>query len=181
MENPPSSSGTLSSMKNLDDAFTFGDQFLNDKPTEEELGKANMETKVESMVTIPIHQATSSAPLLSTPIINLTPLKPVSSPAQEPVFTAITTITTPLLPLLPPQQQGTTDSELATLVSTLEKIYRDNQKKMMRETEVHKFSDGTLTRILEKLDHMVKDYVLFKFNPGMDHKIWSEDDKRRSK
>ncbi|GKG14617.1 hypothetical protein Tco_0354217, partial [Tanacetum coccineum] len=62
-------------------------------------------------------------------------------------------------------------------------IYKDrnNQKKMMRETEVHKFRDGTLTRILEKLDHMVKDYVLFKFNPGMEHRIWFEDDKRRSK
>nr|GEU44677.1 retrovirus-related Pol polyprotein from transposon TNT 1-94 [Tanacetum cinerariifolium] len=62
-------------------------------------------------------------------------------------------------------------------------VYRDrnNQKKMMRETEVHKFSDGTLTRILEKMDHMVKDFVLFKFNPGMEHRIWSEDDKRRSK
>nr|GEW08436.1 hypothetical protein [Tanacetum cinerariifolium] len=36
IENPPSSSGTLSSMKNLDDAFTFSDKFLNDKPTEEE-------------------------------------------------------------------------------------------------------------------------------------------------
>ncbi|GKG61761.1 hypothetical protein Tco_0623478, partial [Tanacetum coccineum] len=50
-----------------------------------------------------------------------------------------------------------------------------------REFEVHKFSDGTLTRILEQLDHMVKDYVLFKFNPGMEHRIWFEDDKRRSK
>ncbi|GJT97539.1 hypothetical protein Tco_1093057 [Tanacetum coccineum] len=62
-------------------------------------------------------------------------------------------------------------------------IYRDrnNQKKMMRESEVHKFSDGTLKRILEKLDHMVKDFVLFKFNPGMENIIWSEDDKRRSK
>ncbi|GJT58126.1 hypothetical protein Tco_0993180 [Tanacetum coccineum] len=61
-------------------------------------------------------------------------------------------------------------------------IYRDrnNQKKMMRETGVHKFSDGTLTRILEKLDVMIKDYVLFKFNPSMEHRIWSEDDKRRS-
>ncbi|GJX05788.1 hypothetical protein Tco_0193720 [Tanacetum coccineum] len=61
-------------------------------------------------------------------------------------------------------------------------IYRDrnNQKKMMRETEVYKFSDCTLTRILEKLDVMVKDYVLFKFNHGMEHRIWSEDDKRRS-
>ncbi|GKA86105.1 hypothetical protein Tco_0807816 [Tanacetum coccineum] len=62
-------------------------------------------------------------------------------------------------------------------------IYRDrnDQKKMMRETEVHKFSDGTLTRILKKLDHMLKDFMLFKFNPGMEHRIWSEDDKRRSK
>ncbi|GKB91842.1 hypothetical protein Tco_0964114 [Tanacetum coccineum] len=56
LENPLSSSGTLLSMKNLDDAFTFGDQFLNDKPTEEEPYKANVETKVESMVTVPIYQ-----------------------------------------------------------------------------------------------------------------------------
>nr|GEV91564.1 hypothetical protein [Tanacetum cinerariifolium] len=62
-------------------------------------------------------------------------------------------------------------------------IYRDrnDQKKMMRETEVHKFSDGTLTRILEKLDHMVKDFKLFKYNPGMEIRIWSEDERRRSK
>ncbi|GKB17467.1 hypothetical protein Tco_0851390 [Tanacetum coccineum] len=33
-------------------------------------------------------------------------------------------------------------------------IDRNDQKKMMRETEVHKFSDGTLTRILRKADHM---------------------------
>ncbi|GKD88347.1 hypothetical protein Tco_1363854, partial [Tanacetum coccineum] len=44
-------------------------------------------------------------------------------------------------------------------------IYKDrnDQQKMMRETEVHKFSDGTLTKILEKLDHMVKDFKLFKY------------------
>ncbi|GJX24213.1 hypothetical protein Tco_0228658 [Tanacetum coccineum] len=61
-------------------------------------------------------------------------------------------------------------------------IYKDinNQKKIMLESEVHKFSDGTLTRILEKLDYMVKDYRLFKFNPGMENRIWTEDDKRRS-
>ncbi|GKE80434.1 hypothetical protein Tco_1550434, partial [Tanacetum coccineum] len=52
---------------------------------------------------------------------------------------------------------------------------------MMRESEVHKFSDDKLIRIMEKLDHMVKDFVLFKFNPGMENRIWSEDDKRRSK
>ncbi|GJV37483.1 hypothetical protein Tco_1409960 [Tanacetum coccineum] len=39
-------------------------------------------------------------------------------------------------------------------------IYKDrtNKKKMM-ESELHKFSDGTLQRILEKLDVMVNDYV----------------------
>ncbi|GKC29607.1 hypothetical protein Tco_1036901 [Tanacetum coccineum] len=62
-------------------------------------------------------------------------------------------------------------------------IYRDrnNQKMMMMESEVHKFNNGTLTRIPEKLDHMVKDFVLFKFNPDVENRIWSEDDKRRSK
>ncbi|GJW42109.1 hypothetical protein Tco_0070908 [Tanacetum coccineum] len=59
--------------------------------------------------------------------------------------------------------------------------YRNDQKMMMLETEVHNFSDGTLIRILEKLDHMVKDFRLFKYNPGMENIIWSEDDKMRSK
>ncbi|GKD22769.1 hypothetical protein Tco_1224472 [Tanacetum coccineum] len=49
-------------------------------------------------------------------------------------------------------------------------IYRDknDQKKMMRETEVHKFNDGTLNRILDKLDHMVKDFKLYEYNKGME-------------
>ncbi|GJU98067.1 hypothetical protein Tco_1327338, partial [Tanacetum coccineum] len=59
LENPLSSTGTLSSMKNLDN-FTFGDQFIADKSPEDEPRNANMETKVESMVTVPIHQASSS-------------------------------------------------------------------------------------------------------------------------
>ncbi|GKD43897.1 hypothetical protein Tco_1268542 [Tanacetum coccineum] len=62
-------------------------------------------------------------------------------------------------------------------------IYRDrnDQKKMMRETEVHKFSDGTLNKILDKVDHMVKDFKLSKYNSGKETRIWSEDDRRRSK
>nr|GEU85385.1 hypothetical protein [Tanacetum cinerariifolium] len=56
-----------------------------------------------------------------------------------------------------------------------------DQKKMMRETKVHKFSDGTLNRILDKLDHMVKDFKLFEYNPSMEIRIWSGDNKRRNK
>ncbi|GJV24965.1 hypothetical protein Tco_1377660 [Tanacetum coccineum] len=60
-------------------------------------------------------------------------------------------------------------------------IYRDRNevKKMMQINEVHKFSDGTLTRILDKLYHMVKDFRLFEYNRGMENRIWSEDDKMR--
>ncbi|GKE86708.1 hypothetical protein Tco_1560450 [Tanacetum coccineum] len=36
-------------MKNLDDAYTTGDQFLNDKSTKDESGKLNVEAKVVSM------------------------------------------------------------------------------------------------------------------------------------
>ncbi|GJS76213.1 hypothetical protein Tco_0726094 [Tanacetum coccineum] len=62
-------------------------------------------------------------------------------------------------------------------------IYRDrnDQRKLMRLNEIHKFSDGTLTRVMEKLDQMVKDFRLFEYNKGMETRKWSEDDKRRSK
>ncbi|GKC12246.1 hypothetical protein Tco_1009028, partial [Tanacetum coccineum] len=62
-------------------------------------------------------------------------------------------------------------------------VYRDrnNQRKLMRLNELHKFSDGTLTRVMEKLDQMVKDFHLYEYNKGMETRKWSEDDKRRSK
>ncbi|GKB73767.1 hypothetical protein Tco_0935179 [Tanacetum coccineum] len=48
-------------------------------------------------------------------------------------------------------------------------IYRDrnNQRKLMSLKELHKFSDGTLTRVMEKLDHMVKDFHLFEYNKSI--------------
>ncbi|GJS48368.1 hypothetical protein Tco_0598489 [Tanacetum coccineum] len=102
MEIPLSSSGTLSSMKNLDN-FNFGDQFVNDNPTEEDSGKTDMETEVESMVTVSIRQASILVPHLSIPIIDLSPLKLVSSPLHEPFIATTTeaTTTTLLLPPLP--------------------------------------------------------------------------------
>ncbi|GKE40005.1 hypothetical protein Tco_1463410 [Tanacetum coccineum] len=98
MENPLSSSGTLSSMKNLD-PFTFGDQLINDKSAKEEPRKANVEAEVESMVTVPIYQASSSVPPLSTPVIDLSPPK------------------------------HSTDADLAARISALEKKYADFEQK----------------------------------------------------
>ncbi|GKE14154.1 hypothetical protein Tco_1421731 [Tanacetum coccineum] len=113
LEDPLSSTKTLSSMKNLEDAYAIGDQFINDKSTYDEPGKLNVEAEVVSMVIVPIYQASSSVPPLSTPVIDLSPPKPASSTTQTPIFTGITTTTTPLPPL--PQQQSTTESEVYTL------------------------------------------------------------------
>ncbi|GKA09843.1 hypothetical protein Tco_0689276 [Tanacetum coccineum] len=152
IENQPSSTGTLSSMKNLEDTFTFGDQFLNNKPTKEEPGKANVETEVESMVTVPIHQALSSVPPLSTPVIDLSPPKPISLPVKKPVITA-TTATTTTLPLPPPPQQSTIDTELATRVSALAKICVNFEKKK-------KLQDMTTKALLSRV-YMLENHDLY--------------------
>ncbi|GJU22039.1 hypothetical protein Tco_1155381 [Tanacetum coccineum] len=57
----------------------------------------------------------------------------------------------------------------------------DQRNLMMLEWSFHKLSDGTLTRVMEKLDQMVKDFHLYEYNKGMETRKWSEDDKRRSK
>ncbi|GJX74325.1 hypothetical protein Tco_0312920 [Tanacetum coccineum] len=67
LEDPLSSTGTLSSIKNLKDAYAIGDQFINDKSTDDESRKLNVEAEVVFMVTVPIYQASSSVPLLLTP------------------------------------------------------------------------------------------------------------------
>ncbi|GJQ93815.1 hypothetical protein Tco_0004954 [Tanacetum coccineum] len=41
---------------------------------------------------------------------------------------------------------------------------KNDQRKLMRLNELHKFSDGTLTRVMEKLDQMVKDFHLYEYN-----------------
>ncbi|GJT28436.1 hypothetical protein Tco_0908711 [Tanacetum coccineum] len=72
LEEPASSFGTLSSLQNLEKDLSFTDQFFIEKPQEEELGKTNAEAEVQSMVSVPIHQDTSSVPPMTTPVIDLT-------------------------------------------------------------------------------------------------------------
>ncbi|GKA07990.1 hypothetical protein Tco_0687321 [Tanacetum coccineum] len=55
--------------------------------------------------------------------------------------------------------------------NNFEDLDRNDQKKMMRLNEVHKFSDGTLMRIQDKLAYMVKDFKLFMYNKGMESRI----------
>ncbi|GKB10874.1 hypothetical protein Tco_0844797 [Tanacetum coccineum] len=48
------------------------DQFLVEKSQEDEPEKTNTEAEVQSMVTVPIHQDTSSVSLMTTPVIDIT-------------------------------------------------------------------------------------------------------------
>ncbi|GKD16737.1 hypothetical protein Tco_1205895 [Tanacetum coccineum] len=52
--------------KNLENAYAIGDQFINDKSSDDEPGKLNVEAKVVSMVIVSIYQSSSSVPPLST-------------------------------------------------------------------------------------------------------------------
>nr|GEW53724.1 hypothetical protein [Tanacetum cinerariifolium] len=133
VENPLSSTRILSSMKNLD-AYTYGDQFFNDKPTGEDLRKTNMETEVKSMDTVPIHQASSLVTPLSTPVIDLTHPKPIPSTTLAPIFTATTTTETITTALPTPlEQQSSLVLDLASRVSTLEQQFTPHSEQLVED------------------------------------------------
>nr|GEY58340.1 monodehydroascorbate reductase [Tanacetum cinerariifolium]GEY65691.1 monodehydroascorbate reductase [Tanacetum cinerariifolium] len=54
LEEPASSSGTLSSLQHLAKDFSFGDLFFNDKPSEADNEKTTAETEAESMMSVTI-------------------------------------------------------------------------------------------------------------------------------
>ncbi|GJR43037.1 retrovirus-related pol polyprotein from transposon TNT 1-94 [Tanacetum coccineum] len=132
LEEPASSAGTLSSLQNLDKELSFTNQFLSEKSQEDEPEKTNIEAEVQSMVTVPIHQDTSSVPLMTTPVIDLTVSQPVPTAVQAPLptitatATTTTTTTTTTLPPIPPQpQQGSSDSILIKRIGELEQHMAD--------------------------------------------------------
>ncbi|GKB58845.1 hypothetical protein Tco_0915031 [Tanacetum coccineum] len=57
----------------------------------------------------------------------------------------------------------------------------NNERKIMRFNKIYKFSDGTLTRILETLDYIVKEFKIKRLNPGMNTRFWTKKDATRSK
>ncbi|GKF36514.1 hypothetical protein Tco_0113272 [Tanacetum coccineum] len=155
----------MSSMKNLEDTDNFGDQFLNDKPTEDDQEKSKVVDESDSTIPDPSHQTVTSTPSVIAPVIDFSSPKPSSQVTTPPITTEATSITTTL-------------PEISPFIALQD---RNDQRKLMRLNEIHKFSDGTLTRVMEKLDHMVKDFHMFEYNKGMETRKWLEDDKRRSK
>nr|GEX41286.1 hypothetical protein [Tanacetum cinerariifolium] len=113
------------------------------------LEKIMWKLKLNPMVTVPIHQASSSVPLLSTPIIDLTPPKSVSPPIQESIFIATTATITTLPPPPTPLPQSTTDSNLANCVTALKRRNADFEQKYQLQDKTTK----VLTSRVYKLEH----------------------------
>ncbi|GKG34105.1 hypothetical protein Tco_0434264, partial [Tanacetum coccineum] len=107
-EEPVSSTGTLSSLQHLTKDFSYGDQFIDDKPSEANYEKTMVtaDTEAESMVSVTIQQDTFVIPPMTSPVIG-----PVPRPASPnvywplPTITTTTSATTTTLPLPPQPQQ----------------------------------------------------------------------------
>ncbi|GJX01075.1 hypothetical protein Tco_0184988 [Tanacetum coccineum] len=100
-DNPESHSGSMSSMKNLDDTDNFGDQFLYDKPTEDDQEKSKVIEESDSTIPDPSHQTVTSTPPVIAPFTDVSSTKPSSLVTPPPINTEATTITTSLPEITP--------------------------------------------------------------------------------
>nr|GEW42141.1 hypothetical protein [Tanacetum cinerariifolium] len=144
LEDPASSSGTLSSLQHRSKDISFADLFFNDKPSEADNGKTTAKIEVESMVSVTIQQDLSTLPPLmwtippmTSPIVDLTSI-PESPKAQQQfrATTTETTTTTTTTTLPPPtdQQQSTTEAMMIKRIDELEHIMA-NLIKVNKEIE----------------------------------------------
>nr|GEW94993.1 putative nucleotide-binding alpha-beta plait domain, zinc finger, RING/FYVE/PHD-type [Tanacetum cinerariifolium] len=95
---------------------------------EEERKKTNAELEVQSMVTVPIHQDTSSVPLMTTLVIDLTTSQSDSLTVHALLLTSTTTtttITTTSLPPPPPQPQQSTTYPISLQRIAVDEIVTD--------------------------------------------------------
>ncbi|GKD12586.1 hypothetical protein Tco_1196993, partial [Tanacetum coccineum] len=89
---PESHSGFMSFLKNLDDTFNFGDQFLHDKPTEDDQEKSKAREESDSTIRDPSHQTITSTPPVIAPFTDVSSLKP-SLLVTPPPITSLLKIT----------------------------------------------------------------------------------------
>ncbi|GJR73554.1 hypothetical protein Tco_0085919 [Tanacetum coccineum] len=100
-DKPESHSSSMSSMKNLNDTFNFGDHFLHDKPTEDDQEKSKVREESDSTIPDLSHQTVTSTPLVIAPFTEVPSSKPSLSVTPPPINTEATTITTSLPEITP--------------------------------------------------------------------------------
>ncbi|GJV37762.1 hypothetical protein Tco_1410239 [Tanacetum coccineum] len=82
--------GSMSSMKNLKDTDNFGDQFLYDKPTEDDQEKSKVVDESDSTIPDPSHQTVTSTPPVIAPFTEFSYPKPSSLVTPPPINTDVT-------------------------------------------------------------------------------------------
>nr|GEV17789.1 hypothetical protein [Tanacetum cinerariifolium] len=122
LEEPASSTGTLSSLQHLTKDLSFSDLFFNEKPSEADNEKTIAETKAELMMSVTIQQDTSVIPPMTIPIIDLTSRSDYPNVHLPLQATATETKTTTIHPPPSQPQQSTTDSMLIKRIDELEHI-----------------------------------------------------------
>nr|GEU34645.1 hypothetical protein [Tanacetum cinerariifolium] len=171
LEEPASSSGTLSSLQHLSKDISFGDVFFSDKPSESDNDKTNAETEVESMVSVMIQQDMSSISLMTSPIIDLTS-RPESPKVHQQlkVTTTDTTTTTTATTLPPPpyQQQSTAEAMMMKRIGELEHIMA-NLIQENKGLEERLDSHGAHLYTLEQLDIPHQLYKALEKSMNHDH------------
>nr|GEU97626.1 monodehydroascorbate reductase [Tanacetum cinerariifolium] len=150
LEDPTSSSGTISSLQYLSRDISFGDQLFSDKPSDTD---KNAETKVESKVNVPIQQALSSISLMTLPLIDLTS-RPESPKVHQQFKATITdTTTTTTTTLQPPQaqQKSIAEAMMVKRIGKLEHIMA-NLIQVNKDMEERLDKHGACLYTLEQLD-----------------------------
>ncbi|GJU00855.1 hypothetical protein Tco_1111193 [Tanacetum coccineum] len=158
-EEPVSSTGTLSSLQHLTKDFSYGDQFIDDKPSEANYEKTTADTEAESMVSVTIQQDTSVIPPMTSPVIGPVP-RPASPNVHWPLPTTTTTTsaTTTTLPLPPQPQQGPSDpiiikrmGELEELIANLVEENQDQEERLdKRGSRINKLETMDLPKMIRE-------------------------------
>ncbi|GJZ63098.1 hypothetical protein Tco_0619519 [Tanacetum coccineum] len=143
----------LSSLQHLTKDFSYGDQFIDDKPSEANNEKTTADTEAESMVSVTIQQDTSVIPPMTSPVIGPVP-RPDSPNVHWPLPTTTTTTsatTTTTLPLPPQPQQGPSDPIIIKRIGELEELIANLvEENQALETRLDK--QGSRINKLETMD-----------------------------
>ncbi|GJU85681.1 hypothetical protein Tco_1293227 [Tanacetum coccineum] len=91
----------MSSMKNLEDTDTYGDLFLNGKPTKDDQEKSKVVEESDSTIPDPSHQTVTSTTPVIAHVTDFSSPKPSSLVTPPPINTEATIITTSLPEITP--------------------------------------------------------------------------------
>ncbi|GJS50690.1 hypothetical protein Tco_0624052 [Tanacetum coccineum] len=169
-EEPVSSTGTLSSLQHLAKDFSFGDQFLNDKPSEADNEKTTADTEAESMVSVTIQQDTSIIPPMTSPSNRFSVSRPESPNVHWPLTNHPTTTAPPSYhqpqtqsPLLTSPQQAL-ETRLDKQGNRIHKMEKMDWPKMIREQTVEFIESQEID---QKIEESVKEAVISSVKHAM--------------